>query len=47
VTLKTDPDITLRGIILSGNPKDIESAKKTMQVLNKTALSTLSHPLIF
>jgi hypothetical protein len=42
VTLKTDPDIKLRGIILSGNPKDIESAKETMQVLNKTALSTLS-----
>jgi hypothetical protein len=42
VTLKTDPDIKLRGIILSGNPKDIESAKETMQVLNETALSTLS-----
>jgi hypothetical protein len=42
VTLKTDPGTRLRGIILSGKPKDIEGAKETMQVLNKTALSTLS-----
>jgi hypothetical protein len=42
VTLKSDPDTRLRGIILSGKPEDIESAKETMQVLYKTALSNLS-----
>jgi hypothetical protein len=41
VTLKSDPDIRLRGIILSGKPNDIESAKETMLVIYKTALSNL------